>query len=71
MLLPHDARHNIWFARNYPFGFPCSFISFVSRSKRYCRYFQTTFPIVSLHLYNDIRLVTPTPPIGTVSAVTL
>ena len=50
MLLPHDARHNIWFARNYPFGFPCSFISRSDRDSQLHKF-------ESLSFYNLINLV--------------
>ena len=59
MLLPHDARHNIWFARNYPFGFPCSFISRSDRDSQLHKF-------ESLSFYNLINLVA-----GSGSAVTL
>ena len=63
MLLPHDARHNIWFARklsrNYPFGFPCSFISRSDRDSQLHKF-------ESLSFYKYINLVA-----GSGSAVTL
>ena len=71
MLLPHDARHNIWFARILSLRISLLFYILCLEIKKVMSLLQTTFLNVSLHLYNDIRLVTPTPPIGTVSAVTL
>ena len=69
MLLPQDARHHIDFAWTILVDVLAVYILVRDQNSNVVTSNDILF--LPIYLYNYIRLVTPTPSIGTVSAVTL